>query len=268
VYIGGGDPKDTNHTPLRPMTFTLFSRANRLRNISKANRLSNVFRKPVKMDWRAAFDNLDQDDAYVRNTTAGYNGVLYVDRDLNGSWRNETIKVNQLGFYRGHQRTNNRLTIDAKGGRDTIIINHQNSEEDPDEVAWRTGEFADYIDPITVDEWIAYGFDRGVQHLRHVTAIGGPGKDTFIAKGTGVTATPIYIRDMEIGEKLITHRSNASFREDPLNTDTHNNWYVYIDGSPDYLAARHRLNLPENTRLEQMFNAEGDAVYMCVPDNW
>ena len=265
MYIGGGDPKDTNHTPLRPMTFTLFSRANRLRNISKAKRLSNVFRKPVKMDWRAAFDNLDQDDAYIRNTTAGYNGVVHVDRVLVASWRNERITINQLGSYYGHTRTMNRLQIDAKAGRDTIIINHQNSNEDEDGVNFRKP----FGEPYYKEDWINYGFDQGVQYLDQVYARGGPGKDTFIAKGTGATATTFNIVDMEVGEKLITHRSNTHFWKNNVGlSSTREQWFVAIDGAGDYQHSRHRLLLPENTRLEQMFNAEGDAVYTCVPDNW
>ena len=54
---------------------------------------------------------------------------------------------------------------------------------------------------------------------------------------------------------------NANFRKYPNNM-----WTVEIDGRDASQLSRHFLDLPDNTRLEQMFNAEGDAVYMCVQD--
>ena len=238
------------------MTFTLFSRANRLRNISKANRLSNVFRKPVKMDWRAAFDNLDMGDSRIEkyHPALGYPGTLHVHRTLDGTWRNDTITINQLDSFHGH-KTLNSLQIDAKGGRDTIIINHQNAGEDGLEAI--PGSFLNSYESLLI--W--NGLERGVQNLGMVHMRGGPGKDTFIAKGTGVTAVPVSIKDMEVGEKLITHRSNTNFRNSRGNM-----WTVEIDGRDASQLSRHFLDLPDNTRLEQMFNAEGDAIYMCVQD--
>jgi len=231
----GDDPKDTNHIQLRTMIFQLFDQ--------KKTQYKELKKWERTLVTRAAFSYLNQDDAVEVEAEAGPCGQVFIDERIDGSWRNETIEINQKVSYRGHDVTHYDLSIFAGGGRDTIIINHENTHRRPrcrtDEAVYRSS----------------------------VEVRGGEGIDTFIdnsqrtqiAGGVG-----FQIKDMEIGEKLITHPENNEYMR---SEEWNNGKTKYSIGATPY-SGFHTVVVDEGAKLELTFNAEGNAVYMCVPENW
>ena len=235
MCIGGGDPNRVNHTSFRTMNFQLFD---------QTKRNKKGLRKSLKIDSLPPFGYLNEGDANVRHVEVMDEGYLRIDEDLNGSRRNEIIVINQRGSFRGHNNCLYSTSVNAGAGRDTIIINHRNASNEN-----------------SVNDQVA-------QIQGYLAVDGGEGIDTYIEKNTGDTAVGLFVTDMEVGEKLITHRSNNSFdRYQDWGSDG-SWWSVRIDGDGSGNGSRyHNLFLPENTRLERLFNAQGDAVFMCVPES-
>ena len=171
-------------------------------------------------------------------------GYLRIDEDLNGTRRNEVIVINQRGDFRGHSNCFYSTSVNAGAGRDAIIINHKNASNEN-----RLN-------------------NQGVQMQGFIAVDGGEGIDAYVEKNTGDTAVGLFITNMEVGEKLITHHSNDSFDKYQDWGSDGSWWSVRFDGNGNGDDSRyHNLFLPENTRLEKLFNAQGEAVFMCVPEN-
>ena len=222
------------------MTFKLLTKAQRYR---KALQNHSNFEIRPSIDSRATTANLNESNAVTLDVEVMGQGTLHIVESLMGSWRNETITINQRGSFRGHDRCHYFMEIDAAAGDDTIIINHLNR----------------VFFGLPVEE---PGLDQGDHRLAGVHLYGGRGQDTFVVKSRGWETVALTINDMEIGEKFVTrHSSGTCYRAE--DEPRENIWYV-DDGNH---GAKHRLLLPDESRLEQLFNAEGDAIYMVLPES-
>ena len=210
--------------------------------VDRTKRNKKGLRKPLRIDSLPSFSYLNETDASTSHVEVMDDGYLRIDEDLNGTRRNETITINQRGEFRGHSKCLYSTSVNAGAGRDTIIINHKNLSNEN------------------------HQNDQGIQLQAFLAVDGGEGIDTYIEKNTGNTAVGLFITDMELGEKLITHRSNESF-DKYQDWGSDGSWWSVRFDSNENGSRYHNLFLPENTRLEKFFNAQGDAVFMCVPEN-
>ena len=77
----------------------------------------------------------------------------------------------------------------------------------------------------------------------------------------------LRIMDMQVGEKFITNSAHSNAEELVRRSNSWSTWTVRSDDYRGAVAGGHLLYLSPGTMLEKLFNAEGDTVYMCVPEN-
>ena len=192
VCTSAGDaPNDENHTLLRTMFELIKANKKRLSNIpdvlkkeglrignkSAAKYFQEVGQRGLfALDPRSmepSFGKIqtvfDESDAEHLSDNASESGVL-VSENIQGTFLNDTITVNARNPWGVHQHVHYWTVVEAKGGNDTIINDHQHAE--------------------------------GTLSQR-VHVLGGKGVDSFVALAGG-DESRLSILDMEAGETITT----------------------------------------------------------------
>ena len=128
MYIGGGDPKDTNHTPLRTMTFTLFKKS--INEELKANHQQKIDYKKLAYDYELAFKSKDLSELAIslkeiqkRNSDLVFEGTSEYDWDENQQYsRFQSLD----GYINPQTGLPANLFVDTGGGADSVTTGNGN----------------------------------------------------------------------------------------------------------------------------------------------
>ena len=122
VCIGGGDPKDTNHTPLKPMTFTIFKKS--IDEKLKANYQQKIDYKKLAYDYELAFKSKELPELLFslkeiqkRNSDLVFEGTSEYDWAENEGYSRFVVLD---GYINPHTGMPANLFVDTGGGGDSV----------------------------------------------------------------------------------------------------------------------------------------------------
>ena len=244
MYIGGGDPKDTNHTSPRLMfeitkatkgSASIFKSLNAL-DISIQDKKSLSYLKEVSQKGLFALESLrdvklktqyDETDTKFEGTDVLVEGTIRVNETIEGTGLSESFVIGQRENFRGHQRSLYWTKIQAGGGNDEIVGNHSGRHPHSNIEAW-----------------------------------GEEGIDQFVS--TQRNGTMFSIMDMEHGETLTTHEDYDQVRM--IREFNNGEKLFHVGSSSNPNSPRHLMVVEAGSTMLQALDDEGNNLYICLPD--
>ena len=180
MCIGGGDPKDTNHTPQRAMSFTSFGQfalQPRQRVPSQSPNLLRRFlgpENPLTFNYLKQFHSgeyrMGEDETWFKHEHAHYNelGNEIKFMHVYGNSSHNVIKM-RMRTHDYIEGGDGRNLIEAGWGNDVIISGNQSAPWERDDIGYRNSRI-----------FGENGHDTLIMHGK-VSGYGGPENDTLIA---------------------------------------------------------------------------------------
>ena len=253
MCIGGGDPKDTNHTPLRTM-FKITKATEKSPSILKTlkalgitvqDKQSRKYLKEVSQQGLFALKPLeepklkteyDETDCKVEDVRVSYQpGFIDVEESIEGTFLSERFVINQREPFQGHERVIYGTRIRAMGGNDEIISNHSRCQQG--DCPWSP-----------------------------IHAWGGDGIDNFMSMQRN--GSMFQIHDMEVGETFTTHRNfdQLEFEKDTPPVTAHPNGRSHFDIKSPFHNRVHGVSVEGGNTVIHTLDSELNNLYICLPE--
>ena len=253
MCIGGGHPKDTNHTPLRTM-FKITKATEKSPSILETlkalgitvqDKQSRKYLKEVSQQGLFALKPLeepklkteyDETDCKVEDVRVSYQpGFIDVEESIEGTFLSERFVINQREPFQGHERVIYGTRIRAMGGNDEIISNHSRCQQG--DCPWSP-----------------------------IHAWGGDGIDNYVS--TQHRGSMFQIMDMEVGETFTTHRNYDQLEHivDTPPVTAHPNGLRTFHVSSPFSIKRHSMKVEGGSTVIQALDSDENNLYICVPD--